>query len=162
MTLRYVDNIDAIMAAEREARKQLQTGTLLINGKTLNIQYSLQDMGELKHLFDNDLNTVMRTMEANPLKVNAAYQQDQKTRSIALKIGGNASRVKIDLLDKDGRPIYSDERTYDETPDPRVIQFNFDEMLTFRSFNLEVESLHSPEPAHVHLWEIMILENQDE
>ena len=159
--LAYVPNIEDIMAEEREARKRLQEDTLLLNGETVKIQYSLQDMGEVKHIFDGDLNTVMRTMEANPFKVNVAYRDDQITDGISVKIGGNATRIKIVLLDKNQNEVFSTEKTFDDTPEPRLVDFNFNSNITFRTLMLEVESIHSGEPAHVHLWEIIVHDNKE-
>jgi len=159
--LDYVADIQAILAEEREARKVLREASLLLDGEVVDIQYSLQDMGEIKHIFDGDLNTLMRSMEANPIKVNVTYNNDQTTRRAAFKIGGNASRVKIVLLNKAGGTILTKEQIFDETADPRIVEFDFGREMIFRAYKLEVESIHSGEPAHVHLWEVMIDDNQE-
>ena len=46
--LRYVDQIDQIMAADLEDRRALETASLVVDGQPLLVQYSRLDIGQIK------------------------------------------------------------------------------------------------------------------
>ena len=123
----------------------VSTASVNLGKETASVEY---DPNKLKL---QDLETAVK---------DAGY--DVINERTAIKIGGNASRVKFELLNADGSVILTKEKVFEETPDPRVIDFNFENLIIFRAYKLEVESIDSGEPAHVHLWEVMVNDDQEE
>ena len=64
--LRYVDNIDEILRAEREARRKVVEEQFILDGQTVLVRHSLTDLGSMADLTDDDVRTLMRGFEANP------------------------------------------------------------------------------------------------
>ena len=62
----YVPGVDAVFAAEREARRLLVDGTAVVDGEALSVRHSRLDMGRPGELFDGEARTLVRFMEENP------------------------------------------------------------------------------------------------
>jgi hypothetical protein len=154
--LRYVDNIDEILAKEEAARKVLQTAEVEISGQKASIQYSLLDMGPVENMFDGDLFTLVRTQEANPLTLIAQFAQPRDLTGIDVHIGGVPSKVSIWLLDASGNQIYATSQSVEGDPNPRTVKLDFDKTYQASGFRLELLSINDSEPAHIHLWEVML------
>ncbi len=75
--LRYSPNADVLFAAEREARKQLLESQVQIDGQTVDMRYSPTDMGIPQLIFDGDLFTLIRGLEANPFVIELAFPQER-------------------------------------------------------------------------------------
>ncbi|NMC77767.1 MAG: hypothetical protein GYA59_00280, partial [Chloroflexi bacterium] len=152
--LRYVDNIDEILAEEQAARQVLQESDQVVAGVRARVSYSYLDMGDIHHIFDGDDNTLMRTMEANPLQVRIVYPQPQLLSGLKVRIGGTPTQVAVQLQDEAGNTLLGQVQYAPENPDPRTLTFNFDQVLAVQRILVDVTSVYEKEPAHVHLWEI--------
>ncbi len=153
--LQYTANIDAILEAERNERRALQTESVTVGDAIWQIRYSYLDMGSVDKLFDGNPDSLIRTMEANPLVVEMAFPQAKPLKSIALRVGGTPTRVSAVLTSPDGSVI-TIEQTVEESPIPRSVVLELEEVFTAAQIHLEVLSIRDKEPAHVHLWEITI------
>jgi hypothetical protein len=154
LRVKYVDQIDAILAAEKEARKVLGEEEVLIDGQTARVSYSYLDMGSMMNIFDGDLNTVIRTFEANPLRIEVDFSHPRRLSGVSLKVGGVSSRVTAEIEsapNSDRRIFY---RTVSSNPDPRVVDLNFGSVIVTQRVFLEIFNVDDPEPTHVHLWEV--------
>lgn len=156
--MRYVDNIEAIFAAEAEARRIPEEADLLVDGSQVHVQYSRLDMGTINNIFDGDLRSLIRSLEANPLRVTITFQQPRPLRGLDLHIGGGATTLDI-LVTPDGETT---PRTFnmviDEHPDLRTITIDFGEQLEVQQLEIRVKNTYNTEPDHVHLWEVMLRE----
>lgn len=152
--LEYSAEIDAILAKESAERRILQEEEVVIQGASARVRYSSLDMGPIKNLFDGDLRTLVRTFEANPLKVEITFEQLRTITGLRARIGGTATRLTYRLLDEDGRLIAAGETSAAEAPDPRWLDIGIEAAPGCKRVLLEVRSIHDLEPAHVHLWEI--------
>ena len=152
--LRYVENIDQIMQVELEDRRALITGETIISGQSLPVQVSRLDMGEIKHIFDGDLKTFMRTMEANPLLVRIQFPVPKAVHGLVLQIGGTASTLAVvaQVAGETSPRLWNLQ--VDESPLPRPLEVDFGEALDITSVEIRLSNTHDPEPGHVHLWEL--------
>ena len=73
--LAYVPDILEILAEEREARQALVTTELMLDGQQVSVAHSVLDINEIGHAFDGDPTTLIRTLEANPLKIVLSYPE---------------------------------------------------------------------------------------
>ncbi|MCE5209489.1 MAG: glycosyltransferase family 39 protein [Chloroflexi bacterium] len=153
--LRYIDNIDQILAAERKARRVLQESSLEMGSEVWQVKYSYLDLGSIENAFDGDPNSLLRTMEANPLVVEIDFPNPRSVHSVQVKVGGPPAVVDLYFTDINGEVIPF-TRTIVETPSPRNVLFDLEEEITATRLRIEVNSVRDQEPAHVHLWEIGI------
>ncbi|MCC6146043.1 MAG: glycosyltransferase family 39 protein [Anaerolineaceae bacterium] len=152
--LAYSAEFDAILEKESAQRRVLQEAGVNIDGSPAKVKFSYLDMGPIDNLFDNDVLTLVRTFEANPLKVEISFDQPRTIAEISARIGGTATDFSFQLLDSAGKVIYQDRRNVEETPDPRWLKFNLEPPQACAQVWVEVKSPRDQEPAHVHLWEI--------
>lgn len=152
--LRYVNNIDAILAAEREARKQLKVETISVEGQQVPVRFSQLDMGGIQNAFDGNLNTIIRSLEANPLVIELDFPQPRNLSGLTVRVGGPPTRVTARLVvdGKDVPMIF--EKQEDNTPLPKDVAVDFGAAYPVTSLRLEIKSINDEEPAHVHLWEV--------
>jgi 4-amino-4-deoxy-L-arabinose transferase-like glycosyltransferase len=155
--LNYVENIASILEMERESRRQFQEETILLQGQPALVKYSYLDMGPISNIFDGNENTLIRTMEANPLQVQVVFERPRLINQLSVRVGGTPTAIHYSLLDTSGFMFYTGNVELDETPDPRDA-----ELETPKSKNevaqvlIEVKNVRDNEPAHVHLWEVII------
>jgi 4-amino-4-deoxy-L-arabinose transferase-like glycosyltransferase len=119
--LTYAENVDAIFAAEQEARHTLLEGSAVIDGQTVQVKYSQIDGGQPKDMFDGDLFTLMRGLEANPYILELAFPQSRPITSLAADFGSMDFTITVNLYG----PGSADPVAYTETytklpPDPHV------------------------------------------
>ncbi len=152
--MRYVDNIDQILAAERQARHALITGQITLNGQNVQVKYPHLDMGNVIHAFDGDTATLIRTLEANPAVIELQFPEPVRINGLYLKFGSTEALVTVQLDPIDGpSPIeYSTLMEGSvEKPDGTI---DFGEPVTTQRITLMIEDTRQPEPGHVHIWEI--------
>ena len=152
--LEYSEAFDAILAQESAQRRILQEAEVKIDGQPAMVKYSFLDMGTAGNLFDRNPLTLVRTFEANPLRLEITFDQPRTLSGIKARIGGTATIFSFRLVDSDGKVMYSDQQDVKETPDPRWLEFTFTPHQDCRQVFIEVKSTRDKEPAHVHLWEI--------
>ncbi len=119
------------------------------------VKYSYLDLGSIENAFDGDPNSLLRTMEANPLVVEIDFPNPRSVHSVQVKVGGPPAAVDLYFTDINGEVIPF-TRTIVETPSPRNVLFDLEEEITATRLRIEVNSVRDQEPAHVHLWEIGI------
>lgn len=152
--LEYVDHIDAILAKEREDRKVLQEASLLLkDGSPVNVKYSLLDIGEIKNLFDDDNNSLLRTMEANPFITEVQFAEPRLMQVVKVRVGGVPTSVRVVVRLAGSGEEREFIQQVAQTPDPREVVVEFPEALSIDWLRLEVKSVNDTEPAHVHIWE---------
>ncbi len=84
---RYRPGVIALFEAEAEARKQPVTEQVQLDGQTVSFTHSLFDMGTAAHLLDNDLFTLSRGMEANPLLLQIDFATPRPIATVVLTTG---------------------------------------------------------------------------
>ncbi|MBI9043160.1 MAG: glycosyltransferase family 39 protein [Anaerolineaceae bacterium] len=153
--LKYVNNIDDILQAERDERRILREEDLMIMDAPATVRYSYLDMGSIFDAFDGDKASIIRTMEANPLQLQIKFSEHKYLQSTELKIGGTATNVNV-VLYLDNSELIEFEEQWEESPNPRMVMINFDEGYLVNSVFIEVRNIYDDEPAHVHLWEVIL------
>ncbi len=154
--MRYVDNIDEIFSAERQARRQPLAGEINLDGQVVAVKYPYLDMGEIQEAFDLDVNTLIRTLEANPLTLVLDLPEVRQIDGLTALVGGTPTRltVRIEGSANSGNLVYTDEAS--NSPKPRQMTINFGESISTNHLEIEIENLNDSEPAHVHLWELSL------
>jgi 4-amino-4-deoxy-L-arabinose transferase-like glycosyltransferase len=154
--LRYVDDIDAILAVEQAERRILQEEILQLGNETYNVRYSFLDIGAINDIFDQDPTTLIRTMEANPLVLEIDFESPRAVSTVQVDIGGIPNTVKVVLVDDLGQEIAEKTQIVEISPDLRRLTFDFEILDPVSGVYISVLNTHDGELAHVHLWEVMI------
>lgn len=159
VSLEYSDEIDALLEAEVEARSILNEATLLLtDGTKVQAFISTLDMGAPENLVDGNPDSVSRTAQANPMKIQFVFSDARLLSGVVVRVGGTPSEVSVYpyILPNADPDYYS--MIKDETPDPRNVTVMFDEPMEVVRLDIEVRSTRDKEPAHVHVWEIELIQ----
>ena len=153
--LAYVDDIEAILDAEKEARQTLLTEQLTILDQTVRVDYPPLDINEIQHAFDGDKTTVIRTLEANPLRLGLTFPEEISLSGVTLVIGGAPSRMTVTAM-ADGEVLDTVVEEVGEAIVFREITLTFNQTLQIDQLAVEILSVLEGEIAHVHLWEVIL------
>jgi hypothetical protein len=153
--LAYVDNIEMVLAEEREARQTLKETPLEINGQPVSVQFPTLDINEVKHAFDGDTSTLIRTLETNPLRLILTYPDPVDIEQVTLWIGGAPTTMTITAKSETGEAV-TIEKTVEGSAVVRDEILRFDETIRTKTLTIEVLNKNDGEVAHVHLWEVDI------
>ena len=154
--MRYVDNVDQIFASERQARQKPLMGEVNLDGQVATVKYPYLDMGEIQQAFDHDTNTLIRTLEANPLILILELPEARQIDGVSALVGGTPTSLTVRVGGNvgSGNLVYSDSAG--ESPKPRQMVIQFDESIWINHLEVEIKNLNDSEPAHVHLWEMSL------
>lgn len=157
--LEYSDDIDSLLEAEITARAILnEVDLLLTDGTKVQAFISTLDMGAPENLVDGNLDSVARTAQANPMKIQLVFPEARLLSGVVVRVGGTPSEVSVyPYVLPNADPSYF-SMIKDETPDPRNVTVMFDEPMEIVRLDIEVRSTRDMEPAHVHVWEIELLQ----
>ena len=154
MKLQYADNIDAILAAEQELRSALQKTTLTIQGESVRVDYSMLDMGSIELIFDGDVNTVARTLEANPFIIELTFPEVRPLDGYRMILGSADVRVTVLLFPGNGGEPLESVADFDGSVRNPVLEVNFGGTVAAQAVRFEIFQPYSGVPANVHVWEI--------
>lgn len=152
--LEYNENARQVFQLEKENRKSLESGEVGINGRLVRAACSLLDMGNLQTLFDNDLNSIVRSAEANPLVVELLFSEPTTFESTFLQIGGSATQVFVFAQSPDNPLPYGTSISVSESTTTRKVTLPLPADTPITRLRYEVRTIRDGEPSHVHLWEI--------
>jgi hypothetical protein len=152
--MRYVDDIDEILEAEREARRVLQSAQIFLDGQAVQVKYPLLDIGEIGQMFDRNPDTLGRTLEANPATLELEFTRPRPVSGLSMIIGSTEARITARLYPTSAEePLEFIEVLQGTIEDPEV-SLDFEETYSIEALTIEIEDLHQEEPAHIHIWEI--------
>ena len=153
--LSYVDDIEAILDAERAARQALLVEELTLNDQTVQVEYPTLDINEIGQAFDGDTTTLIRTLAANPLRLVLTFPEEISLSSVTLVIGGAPSRMTVTAM-ADGEVLDTVVEEVGEATVFREITLTFNQTLQIDQLEVEILSVLDGEIAHVHLWEVIL------
>jgi hypothetical protein len=153
--LAYTDNVDEIMAAEREERRRPAVESLELGGQVVTVSHSPFDGGQLRDLFDGDSFTLARGLEANPLVLEFEFPQAQEIGAIAAQFGSGDYSVEATYYREGGsEPTVVSKEFRGLPPDPRVVLRLSNQPEMIRKLRLAFYRFDTGEPAHVHVREL--------
>ncbi|HEY9122165.1 MAG TPA: hypothetical protein VIM80_04135, partial [Brevefilum sp.] len=117
-------NIKEILADEREARKALRSEDILWQGENVNVSYPELDINEIQAAFDGDPTSLIRSLEANPLKLIVTFSEKTPINSVTLKIGGTPTHITLSAV-SDGHQLEKIAREVGSSPTTRDITLKF-------------------------------------
>jgi hypothetical protein len=155
--LRYVDNADAIFAADRLARQQLRSASVSVDGQDVTVRYSLPDSGRVVDLFDGDAHTLLRGLEANPFILELSFPSPRRVAALGLDFATMQFSLKVEITPADGGAARSFVHEYRDLPmDPHIDLPLPDGPQDVSKLRLEIKDLNAGENAHIHIREVAL------
>jgi hypothetical protein len=156
--LEYSPAAEAIFAAEQEARRQLVSDTITLDGQSVQIRYSPIDMGAPQLMFDNDHFTLMRGLEANPFILEFTFSQPRPIHGLRADFG----MVNITLTAKlypnpDEEPVIYHATFMNAAGNPELEMLFDHAPEAISSVRLEILNIQSGETANIHIRELHFL-----
>ncbi len=156
LRLSYVDNIEAIFAAEQVQRRQLQQTEIELDGETVQVRHSLLDIGTPSQAFDGDPFSLTRTLEANPAVYELTFSEPHMLRGISVIIGSIEAQITaLVYATPQAEPQRFTIQDRGTVSDPEI-RLDFRGEYPARMLRVEVLDMHQTEPAHTHIWEIRL------
>jgi len=151
--LEYVPNIKEILAEERKARQALLSEDIIWQGEKVRVAYPTLDINEIQQAFDGDPTTLIRTLEANPLRLVIDLQETESLNAVKFIIGGTPTSITV-------RAFLEEEQIGEVTTqvsastETREILLQFNKTIIVDALEIEIYNPHDGDFAHVHLWEV--------
>ena len=156
ISLRYVDGIAEVFAAEQAERRQPKSAVLELFGQQVRAEYSPLDINAIYQAFDGDPNTLIRSFEANPLVISLEFPQALTLSRVTALVGNAASRLEVELKPEDGGETIRlrVETTGFEKVSPLSLEFG--RALRITALRVSLLNVNDGDIAHVHLWELIL------
>ena len=156
MRMQYSASFHQMLESEQQNRKMLQDETVNWNGQPAQVRYPALDMGQIADALDGDPKTILRTLEANPLRLEIRPEQPRAASAVRVRVGGNPTQVTLYLYPPGANRALVYRQTVEEKPEPRFLNFDLGRQVEIERLVVEVLSTGIGEPAHVHLWEVSV------
>jgi hypothetical protein len=155
--LAYVDNIDAVFAAEREARRKLVAETAVIDGETVQVAHSIFDGGRAQDVFDGNPFTLARGLEANPLIVELTFPAARPIQGMAGTFAKMNFRWTLFLYSGESEAPTEYTEEYIDLPAEPHAEIEFDHGPAMVSkIRMEITDLAPSEPTHIHIRDLVL------
>ncbi len=151
--LAYVPNIKEILAVEREARQSLRSEQIVWQGENVQIAFPELDINEIQAAFDGDPTSLIRSLEANPLKLIVTFSEKTPIKLVTLRIGGTPTHITVSAVSA-GNQLEKIACEVGSSATTRDITLKFGNSLLLDQLEIEIFNPHDGEIAHVHLWEV--------
>ncbi|MCL5961459.1 MAG: hypothetical protein M1358_19475 [Chloroflexi bacterium] len=155
--LAYVDDVDRVFAAEKEARRRPVVEQATVGGESVTVRHSLFEAGRLVDILDGDTSTLVRVMEANPALVEFEFPNPHSFTGLSADFGHMDFTVSVSLYAGENATPATYSQTYRGLPgDPHIeLPFGTPPPQVTR-VRIEIQDLNSGERAKIHIREIAL------
>jgi len=153
--LAYADNVDALMAADREMRRQLVDARVQIGGQTVSVRHSQLDMGQLRDIFDGDPRSLARGAEANPFVLEITFPGPRPLAGLAVDVNHMEFSLSASLYAAGSdQPLtyskgYPADSSHGELSFPSAPQ-------SISRVRVEIRNLRAGDTDHIHIYELVL------
>lgn len=153
--LKYSPDAEEIFAEELLERQKPMELDFDLMGQRVRISHSRLDMGTVASVFDGNRATLIRSLEANPLMIRIDFPEAISLEGATVLVGAPATQFTVAIVTEEGDALTFMEKV--EVSDVvRAVSVDFGEQYSLKQLQIWVESLNEDEPAHVHLWELIL------
>ncbi len=156
VSMRYVDDIAAILARERTERARLREEIIELAGEAVTVRFPMLDMGQIADIFDGDDISVSRTLEANPYILELHFPAPRTFSGYDIVIGSARGELVTQLFPAAEEVPVELRQPFEGSIEQPTIQVRFDEPLTGQILRIEVHDETQGEIGHVHVWELRL------
>lgn len=154
--LTYTSRAAEIMEQEAARRRALVSQTIQLNGEPVEVRHSALDIGQPEYLFDGIHDSLIRSAEANPLVVELIFSPPRLLAGVQVQVGSEPVQVTAVINPESGNP-QTVTRHGAATDGMKELRLDFAGGAWVEVLRLEVLDETTQEPAHVHLWEIQLI-----
>ncbi|HEY44798.1 MAG TPA: glycosyltransferase family 39 protein [Anaerolineae bacterium] len=155
--LRYTEDAEEIFEEEREARRQPITDEVLIEGQMVQIQHPLLDMGEVENLFDDDVFTMVRTYEANPVLIVLSFPTPRSLNGLSITTGTMDILLTVRLFNEESSEPVTYHQTFTNLPNDPTVELVFNQgSIEAGVMEVEIYGLLEDPGAKIHIREITL------
>jgi hypothetical protein len=150
--LKYSPDIDALLDAENEFRRQPQEDIVEIDSEQVAIRFSRLDIGPIQNAFDGDPRSMCRTEVANPAVLELVFTELRTFSSVSIVIGSTEAQVSFTVTSgEESETVDFTLRGTEAQPEDR---YDLPTRLEGDRIRLEIQDMRQGEPGNVHFWEI--------
>jgi hypothetical protein len=128
LTLRPADNLDQLLADEHIKNITPVEGHVAVNGVNYKVMYSPLGAGEIENVFDQDPDTYVRVIEANPMILDLYPEQPTSLQAVTIKLAAMDNFTVTISVDQPG------------LADPLIFQKNYENWPHEQDFTVEFGS----------------------
>ena len=126
-----------------------------LDGQTVDLVYSKLDMGRPEDIFDGDVSTLARGLEANPFVLEFHFPEPRSVRGLSAAFASMDFVVTAKLFaDEHAEPKVYTQEFRGLPPDPQIEMAFDDAPSTVRKLRLDVLQLQPPTDVHIHVREL--------
>ncbi len=153
----YVQNIDEIFQAEKQARAKPVTEVIKVNGENTTLTHSQFDSGSAQNMFDGDSYTLARGREANPLLLDIEFPTPRPLSQLRASFGQMSFTITVSLYAPNSdQPVVYSQTDRTNAPIPEVTIDFENPPAEVQRVKIEIEHLDSPGEAKIHVRELEI------
>jgi hypothetical protein len=150
--VRYVDNIDEIMAAEREARRKLIESSMSLDGQQVIVRHSTTDSGNLADLIDDNPQTLLRGFEANPFVLEYEFPEPREMHGITLEIWRLQLELTVIVTPADGGDPQVFTQRYKDSPNNLKINYDLPNgSIRAKRIRIELRDMLAGDIVKIHI-----------
>ncbi len=151
----YADSLDEILAQERKARSKPVVEQIQLDGQVVEVLHSQFDMGQLVNVFDGDVFTLVRGLEANPLVFDFRFPQARQISGLRATFASMDFTLTVSLYPSEGDVPVVYEQTYRGLPPDPTVELLFDRgpSQVVRA-HIAILQLDAPPDVHIHVREL--------
>ena len=151
----YASDAEHIFAAERLERSAFQEKRIMYLDRSVLVEYPYTDMGELKHIFDDDTFTMMRVYDANPAIFRLTFGEPIDLTGVRATTGSMdfIFTISVQSIGEEEPLTFSQE--FRGLPDDPTVEISFGRKLyDVELVVIEIESLTPGNPFKIHVREL--------
>jgi len=158
VNIAYAENADEMFFIEKEARQSLIHSTVNYRNQNILIEHSMLDMGEPSAIFDGDVFTLMRGLEANPLIIDIFFEVPIKVSGIVADFANMDFTINAKLYTgSESAPVEYSNTWRGISGDPHIEMIFQEAPDLISRLRLEIYSHSHGERAHIHVRELELL-----
>jgi len=158
----YSPQAAEIIGQEVRERAKPVEARLTIGGERVVVRHSRLDMGEVGMVFDGDPESLIRTLEANPLRLELVFPTVHRFLRLEARIGAGPAALRAWAREAAEAPWRAcGLATFQAAPDTRAVSVSLCGAAS-RFWAIEVENAGEGEPSNVHLWELALREEAEQ
>jgi hypothetical protein len=153
----YSTEAQATFAMEQAKRQSVQSHRTEYRGIPLIIEYPYIDMGEIKHILDDDLFTLMRFYSANPATLSLTFNSPIELKGISVTTGSMDLKLTCRVYPTDAASPEEFSRRFIQLPDDPTVEIDFEK--TFQAVSkieIEIMALSVGDPFKIHLRDLTL------
>jgi hypothetical protein len=154
----YSLEADALFAAEQAERMTLLSAEVMMQGQPLTVRHSWNDMGSSQDMFDNDVYTLMRGLEANPLVVELNFPGALSLSGVTSYLGKLDAAITATVTLEGSPTPLTFSGVFPDAEDSQALTIAFDGG-PYRVTTLRLEYLERQpgDQVHIHIREIELI-----